>query len=143
MARASINLLCFQERIQNEVLIDFFNLFIITIALLIILCISPQLFLMSISFILRDCYKLIAIQRAKPSKGHIFLLPLIIALFYFYSIEFYFILFIAPLIIIQVFFKIKLKLNLDITDLLSYKCMRQKIVLIVSDTATYLNNFLI
>ena len=143
LSRLSINNLCFEDKINDFVRIDLFNLLFLSALASIAYLFDPICMFLFMFFLFRDILKLSSVIREKIS--YLFLSLALLAIAYiFYSNQVYFVLFfILPILMSLAIFNISFKVNFSFHELLCLDIIKQKFRTIYSDTAVHVNSYLI
>ena len=143
LSRLSINNLCFEDKINDFVRIDLFNVLFLFGLSLISYLLDPICMFLFVFFLFREVLKLSSVKREKISYLFLSLALLAIASV-FYIRQVYFVLFfILPILMSLAIFNISFKINLSFYELLSLDNIKKKFRTIYSDTAVHINSYLI
>lgn len=147
LSRISVNILCFEDKVNEYALIDVYNSLVILILTVVSYLYDPLCFYLFIFFSFRELLKLASKKRERISY-----IGLILSLFSIFilllnemsSKQFYlYFLFLLPLFCSLCIFKILIKVRLDYRDLFSIQIFKKKTRTIYSDTAVHINTYLI
>ena len=143
LSRLSINILCFEEELNDYVRVDVFNLTFLGALSLIAYLLDPLCMYLFIFFLFREILKLSSKRRKRVSYFYLLVVFFIIGYLSIIDQKYYLLLFVLPIVISLSLFSISYKVNYSFNDLLSFKNFVKKFRTIYSDAAVHINSYLI